>query len=77
MATDLAARGVDLPETTHIYNFDLPKTAVHYLHRAGRTGRKPFSEDKCIVTSIVAPEEHFVLQRFEHELKFHCEQLFL
>ncbi|KMS95859.1 hypothetical protein BVRB_004370 isoform A [Beta vulgaris subsp. vulgaris] len=77
VATDLAARGVDLPETTHIYNFDLPKTAVHYLHRAGRTGRKPFSEDKCIVTSIVAPEEHFVLQRFEHELKFHCEQLFL
>ncbi|GMH08408.1 hypothetical protein Nepgr_010248 [Nepenthes gracilis] len=39
VATDIAARGVDLPETTHIYNFDLPKTAVHYLHRAGRTGQ--------------------------------------
>ncbi|XP_021861778.1 DEAD-box ATP-dependent RNA helicase 58, chloroplastic isoform X2 [Spinacia oleracea] len=77
VATDLAARGVDLPETTHIYNFDLPKSAVHYLHRAGRTGRKPFSEDKCIVTSIIAPEEHFVLERFKHELKFHCEELFL
>ncbi|KAL7251844.1 hypothetical protein ACSBR1_013654 [Camellia fascicularis] len=38
VATDIAARGVDLPEITHIYNFDLPKTAVDYLHRAGRTG---------------------------------------
>ncbi|GFP84000.1 dead-box ATP-dependent RNA helicase 58 chloroplastic [Phtheirospermum japonicum] len=37
VATDIAARGVDLPETTHIYNFDLPKDAVNYLHRAGRT----------------------------------------
>ncbi|KAL3505880.1 hypothetical protein ACH5RR_031262 [Cinchona calisaya] len=37
VATDIAARGVDLPETTHIYNFDLPRDAVNYLHRAGRT----------------------------------------
>ncbi|KAF8016923.1 hypothetical protein BT93_H2197 [Corymbia citriodora subsp. variegata] len=37
VATDIAARGIDLPETTHIYNFDLPRTAVDYLHRAGRT----------------------------------------
>ncbi|KAL9233110.1 hypothetical protein vseg_008145 [Gypsophila vaccaria] len=77
VATDIAARGVDLPETTHIYNIDLPRSAVHYLHRAGRTGRKPFSDDICCVTSILAPEERFVLQRFEHELKFHCEMLVL
>ncbi|CAL5401717.1 unnamed protein product [Camellia sinensis] len=37
VATDIAARGVDLPETSHIYNFDLPKTAVDYLHGSGRT----------------------------------------
>uniref|UniRef100_A0A6N2MXD4 RNA helicase n=1 Tax=Salix viminalis TaxID=40686 RepID=A0A6N2MXD4_SALVM len=48
VATDIAARGVDLPEITHIYNFDLPRTAVDYLHRAGRTGRKPFSDEKCL-----------------------------
>ncbi|KAH9618766.1 hypothetical protein KSS87_021670 [Heliosperma pusillum] len=77
VATDIAARGVDLPETTHIYNIDLPRSAVHYLHRAGRTGRKPFSEEICSVTSIISPEEQFVLQRFEHELKFHCEILSL
>ncbi|XP_024960029.1 DEAD-box ATP-dependent RNA helicase 58, chloroplastic [Cynara cardunculus var. scolymus] len=77
VATDIAGRGVDLPDTTHIYNFDLPKDAVHYLHRAGRTGRKPFSESECLVTSIITSEERFVLQRYENELMFHCDELFL
>lgn len=75
VATDIAARGVDLPETTHIYNFDLPKTAVDYLHRAGRTSRKPFSDKECMVTTIVTSDERFVLQRFENELMFICEEL--
>ncbi|XP_057475657.1 DEAD-box ATP-dependent RNA helicase 58, chloroplastic isoform X2 [Actinidia eriantha] len=77
VATDLASRGVDLPETTHIYNFDLPKNAVDYLHRAGRTGRRPFSDDKCIVTSIITPEERFAMQRFENELVFNCAEMVL
>ncbi|CAL5337705.1 unnamed protein product [Camellia sinensis] len=76
VATDIAARGVDLPEITHIYNFDLPKTAVDYLHRAGRTGRKPLSDNKCFVTSIITSEERFVLQRFENELMFQCTEVF-
>ncbi|CAI0466260.1 unnamed protein product [Linum tenue] len=77
VATDIAARGVDLPETTHIYNFDLPRTAVDYLHRAGRTGRKPFSDEKCNVTSIITLEERFVLQRYENELMFNCEEVII
>ncbi|XP_019053149.1 PREDICTED: DEAD-box ATP-dependent RNA helicase 58, chloroplastic isoform X2 [Nelumbo nucifera] len=75
VATDIAARGVDLPETTHIYNFDLPRSAIDYLHRAGRTGRKPFSNETCSVTNMITPEERFVLQRFENELMFQCEEL--
>lgn len=75
MATDIAARGIDLPETTHIYNFNLPGTAVDYLHRAGRTGRKPFSDEKCLVTSIITWEERFALQRYENELMFDCEEI--
>ncbi|KAJ8766320.1 hypothetical protein K2173_022379 [Erythroxylum novogranatense] len=75
ISTDIAARGVDLPETTHIYNFDLPRTVVDYLHRTGRTGRRPFSDEKCFVTSIITPEERFVLQRYENELMFICEEL--
>ncbi|KAL1148612.1 hypothetical protein V6Z11_A10G136900 [Gossypium hirsutum] len=53
VSTDIVARGIDLPETTHIYNFDLPKTAIDYLHRAGRTCRKPFSDKKYYVTNII------------------------
>ncbi|KAI3979738.1 hypothetical protein MKX01_013833 [Papaver californicum] len=77
VATDIAARGVDLPETTHIYNFDLPGSAVDYLHRAGRAATKPFSKKICIVTSIVVSVERFVLQRFENELRFQYEELSL
>ncbi|CAL1411415.1 unnamed protein product [Linum trigynum] len=77
VATDIAARGVDLPETTHIYNFDLPRTAVDYLHRAGRTGRKPFSDKKCNVTNIIVLEERFVLQRYENELMFNCKEVII
>ena len=75
VATDLVARGIDLPETTHIYNFDLPRTAIDYLHRAGRTGRKPFSEEKCMVTNLITSVERFVLQKFENELLFTCDEL--
>ncbi|EHA8589483.1 DEAD-box ATP-dependent RNA helicase 58, chloroplastic [Cocos nucifera] len=77
VSTDIASRGFDLPQTTHIYNFDLPRSAVDYLHRAGRTGRIPFSKDKCSVTSLITKEERFVLQRFENVLMFQCEELVL
>ncbi|XP_024011811.1 DEAD-box ATP-dependent RNA helicase 58, chloroplastic isoform X2 [Eutrema salsugineum] len=77
VSTDIAARGIDLPETTHIFNFDLPQTATDYLHRAGRAGRKPFSDRKCIVTNLITSEERFVLQKFENELMFSCEELIL
>jgi ERCC4-related helicase len=77
VSTDIASRGFDLPQTSHIYNFELPKTATDYLHRAGRTGREPFSKVECSVTTLITEYEHFVLQRFQNELKFHCENLHL
>lgn len=39
VATDVAARGLDIPDVTHIYNFDIPQFAESYIHRIGRTGR--------------------------------------
>ncbi|MGM0585036.1 MAG: DEAD/DEAH box helicase [Pseudomonadota bacterium] len=39
VATDVAARGIDIPEVRHIYNFDLPNVAETYVHRIGRTAR--------------------------------------
>jgi len=39
VATDVAARGIDIPTITHVINFDLPRQAEDYVHRIGRTGR--------------------------------------
>lgn len=39
VATDIASRGIDIPDVSHVFNFDLPRTADIYLHRIGRTGR--------------------------------------
>ena len=39
IATDVAARGLDIPDVQHVVNFDLPQTAEDYVHRVGRTGR--------------------------------------
>jgi superfamily II DNA/RNA helicase len=39
VATDVAARGIDVAGITHVINFDLPRQAENYLHRIGRTGR--------------------------------------
>lgn len=39
VATDVAARGIDIPGVSHVYNFDLPDVAENYVHRIGRTAR--------------------------------------
>jgi ATP-dependent RNA helicase RhlE len=39
VATDVAARGIDIPDVKHVYNFDLPNVPETYVHRIGRTAR--------------------------------------
>jgi ATP-dependent RNA helicase RhlE len=39
VATDVAARGLDIPDVSHVINFDIPETYDDYVHRIGRTGR--------------------------------------
>jgi len=39
VATDVAARGIDIPDVTHVYNYDLPEVPESYIHRIGRTAR--------------------------------------
>ncbi|KAL3688998.1 hypothetical protein R1sor_015307 [Riccia sorocarpa] len=67
VATDIAARGLDLPEVSHVYNIDLPPSVTSYIHRAGRTGRRPIEEEQGVVTSFIISKELFVLRRIENE----------
>ena len=60
IATDVAARGMDIPSITHIINYDLPKEDKSYIHRVGRTARFGRSGNAM---SIILPEEAFMLKR--------------
>lgn len=65
LASEVAARGLDIREITHVFNLDLPTDANHYLHRAGRTGR---CGQVGTVVSVVTPSERFVIEKFEKTL---------
>ncbi|QGQ94874.1 DEAD/DEAH box helicase [Paenibacillus psychroresistens] len=71
LATDVAARGLDLIEVTHVFNLDLPVDADHYIHRAGRTGRMG---RKGTVISIVARKQQFIMDKYAKTLGVTFEQ---
>jgi ATP-dependent RNA helicase DeaD len=54
VATDVAARGLDIPHTQHVINYDLPMSPEDYLHRIGRTGRAGLSG---FALSFISPED--------------------
>lgn len=62
VATDVAARGLDVPRISHVINYDIPHDAEAYTHRIGRTGRAG-REGKAIL--FVAPREMRMLQTIE------------
>ncbi|WP_226581771.1 DEAD/DEAH box helicase [Halobacillus litoralis] len=66
LATDVAARGLDIQEINHIVNLDVPKDVTSYIHRAGRTGRIGSTEGT--VVSLVNPVEEKRLKKFAREL---------
>jgi ATP-dependent RNA helicase RhlE len=65
VATDIAARGIDVPEVTHVVNFDLPHTPEDYIHRIGRTAR---AEATGRASSFAATEERDQLRAIERHL---------
>ena len=67
VATDIAARGLDIDELPHVVNFELPHVAGDYVHRIGRTGRAGSSGDAI---SLVCTEEMEQLKDIERFLKF-------
>ena len=60
LATDVSARGLDVPGLTHVINFDLPRNSKQYIHRAGRVGRMGA---KGTVVSVMTPREESILKR--------------
>ncbi|GAB1718580.1 MAG: DEAD/DEAH box helicase-like protein [Nitrosospira sp.] len=63
VATDVAARGIDVAGITHVINFDLPKFAEDYVHRIGRTGRAGASG---IAVSFASGKDNVSLKKIEH-----------
>ncbi|MFQ3789644.1 DEAD/DEAH box helicase [Halomonas sp. A29] len=66
VATDIAARGLDISELPHVVNFELPNVAEDYVHRIGRTGRAG-SEGQAV--SLVCVDEHGLLKGIERLIK--------
>ena len=65
VATDVAARGLDIPGVSHVVNYDLPEDAESYIHRIGRTARMG-REGEAI--SLVTPQERVSLGQIERAL---------
>jgi ATP-dependent RNA helicase RhlE len=54
IATDIVARGIDIAEVTHVFNFDMPDVPEHYIHRIGRTGR---ADKKGVAISFITEKD--------------------
>ena len=72
ITTDVSARGLDIPDVSHVFQYDLPNTIENYLHRAGRTGRMS-KEGGCL--SLVTHKELPLIEKLEKELGTNIEPL--
>ncbi|WP_022696268.1 DEAD/DEAH box helicase [Ponticaulis koreensis] len=62
VATDVAARGIDIPEVSHVFNFDLPEVPEQYVHRIGRTARAGRSGE---AVSLICDQERHLHRAIE------------
>jgi ATP-dependent RNA helicase DeaD len=70
VATDVAARGLDIPHVSHVINFDVPSAPEAYVHRIGRTGR---AGREGVAITIVEPREQRLLRNIEQLTKAKIE----
>ncbi len=65
VATDVASRGIDVADITHVINYDMPDTVDAYTHRVGRTGRIQQTGDAL---TLALPQDEGMVQRIERVL---------
>jgi ATP-dependent RNA helicase DeaD len=70
VATDVAARGLDIPHVSHVMNYDVPSSPEAYVHRIGRTGRAGRAGEAI---TLVEPRERWLLQNIERLTKSKIE----
>lgn len=66
VATDIAARGIDIEGITHVYNYDVPRDVDYYIHRIGRTGR---AGNTGIAVTFATPQDESWLRRIERAIQ--------
>ena len=66
VATDIAARGIDIEGITHVYNYDVPHDVDYYIHRIGRTGR---AGNTGIAVTFATPSDESWLRRIERAIQ--------
>lgn len=66
VATDVAARGLDIDDISHVFNYDIPQDPETYVHRVGRTGR---AGKEGVAITLVTPKEQWQLRRIENFTK--------
>jgi ATP-dependent RNA helicase DeaD len=71
IATDVAARGLDVDGVTHVFNYDMPLDTESYIHRIGRTGR---AGNEGLAVSFYSPKDKALLDMIESELNIRIEK---
>ena len=71
IATDVAARGIDVENVTHVINYELPQDIESYVHRIGRTGR---AGREGTAYSIITPKEFGFLKQIKNVTKCNIEK---
>ncbi|HET6169531.1 MAG TPA: DEAD/DEAH box helicase [Terracidiphilus sp.] len=71
VATDVAARGIDVANVAHVINFDMPKVAEDFVHRVGRTGR---ASARGVASTFAGPAERGDLRKIERTLSIQMKR---
>ena len=66
IATDVASRGLHIPDVSHVFNYDLPQDSADYVHRIGRTAR---AGNDGHAVSLVSPDESSLLRDIERTMR--------